>query len=257
MPRLIVLTMKPLIVANWKCNPTTLEESKQLFNSVKKGIKSIKGVEVVICPPFVYLSAVVSGEGGLALGAQNCFFEEKGAYTGEISVIMLKDLGVEYVIIGHSERRKYFKETDEEINKKIKKAVGNGLKVILCVGESAEEWEQGKKSQVLKSQLENDLNKITRDEMKNIAIAYEPVWAIGTGNNCSVGETMTSMLFIRQVLNNLYNREVANKTRILYGGSVNGNNSGPYVKEALANGLLVGGASLKAEEFLKIIKSAE
>ena len=271
----LLIIMKPLIVANWKCNPTTLKESKQLFDSIKKGVKNIKSTEVVICPPFVYLSAVAGvpfgSEGGLALGAQNCFWEEKGAYTGEISVPMLKNLGIKYVIIGHSERRKYFRETDKEINKKIKKAVGNGLKVILCVGESEEEWKQGpvesprergsstgqgKKSQVLKLQLENDLNKITRDEMKSISIAYEPVWAIGTGNNCSVGETMKSILFIRQTLTNIYNRETADKTRILYGGSVNGENSGPYIKEALANGLLVGGASLKAEEFVKIVKSA-
>ncbi len=254
--------MKPLIVANWKCNPTSSKEAKELFDSVKKGIKNIKSTEVVICPPFVYLSLLVSsasafakGFGGLAFGSQNCFWEEKGAYTGEISATMLKNLGVEYVIIGHSERRKYFRETDEEINKKIKKAVGVGLKVILCVGESAEEWKQGKKSQILKFQLKNDLNKITRNEIKNIAIAYEPVWAIGTGNNCSVDETMKSTLFIRQTLTNLYNREVADKTRILYGGSVNSENSGPYIKEALANGLLVGGASLKTDEFVRIVKS--
>jgi len=247
--------MKPLIVANWKMNPTSQKEAKQIFDAIKKGIKSAKNVEVVICPPFVYLANTQYLTPNIKIGAQNCLWEEKGAYTGEISAIMLKNLGIEYVIIGHSERRKYFKETDEEINKKIKEAVGVGLKVILCVGESAEEWKQGKKSQVLKSQLKNDLNKITRDEIKNIAIAYEPVWAIGTGNNCSVDETMKSILFIRQTLTNLYNREVADKTRILYGGSVNGDNSRLYIKEALANGLLVGGASLKADEFIKIVVS--
>jgi triosephosphate isomerase len=242
--------MKPLIVANWKMNPQTEKEAKELFNSVKAGVRNIKMAEVVICPPFIYLASI-KGE-----GAQNCCWEEKGAYTGEISALMLKDLGVEYVILGHSERRKYFKETDEEINKKIKKAIGAGLKVILCIGESAEEWKEGKKSQVLKAQLENDLDKIAREEIKSISVAYEPIWAIGTGNSCSVDETMKSALFIRQTLTNLYNREIADKARILYGGSVNGENSGPYIKEALANGLLVGGASLKADEFIKIVKSA-
>jgi len=245
--------MKPLIVANWKMNPQTEKEAKQLFDSIKKGVKDIKTAEVVICPPSVYLA---SDKGGISLGGQNCHWEEKGAYTGEISALMLKDLGADYVILGHSERRKYFKETDEEINKKIKKAVEVGLKVILCIGESAEEWKQDKKSQVLKSQLENGLDKVTKDGMKNISIAYEPIWAIGTGDSCSVDETMKSVLFIRQTLTNIYNREIADKTRILYGGSVNGENSGPYIKEALANGLLVGGASLKADEFIKIVKSA-
>ena len=165
-------------------------------------------------------------------------------------------MGFDYIIIGHSERRKYFKETDEEINKKIKRALGAGLKIILCIGETAEERDKGKKTEVIRLQIQKDLEKITKNELRNISIAYEPVWAIGTGNNCSLEETMTSVLFIRQVLNNLYNREVADKTRILYGGSVNGNNSGSYIKEALANGLLVGGASLKADEFVRIVKSA-
>lgn len=215
-------------------------------------IKNIKGVETVICPPFIYLPLFK----GLTLGAQNCFWEEKGAYTGEVSALMLKNMGVEYVILGHSERRKYFEETDEEINKKVKSVLSAGLKIILCVGETDEERKKGKKTQVIKDQLIKGLEGVSRAAMGDISIAYEPVWAIGTGNNCSVDETMTSVLFIRQTLSNLYNRETADKTRILYGGSVNGDNSGSYIKEALANGLLVGGASLKADEFLKIVKSA-
>lgn len=248
--------MKNLIVANWKMNPASQKEAKQIFESVRKGIRETKA-DVVICPPFIYLPAVAFGKGGLVVGAQNCFFEEKGAFTGEVSALMLKDLGVEYVILGHSERRKYFGETDEQINKKIKKALAAGLKIILCIGETAEQKENGEKIHILKSQLEKCLDKIIKDEMKSIAVAYEPVWAIGTGNNCSVDETMTSVLFIRQTLKAMYNREIADKTRVLYGGSVNGDNSGPYIKEAGANGLLVGGASLKPEEFVKIIKSAE
>lgn len=237
-------------------NPASQKEAKEIFELVKKGFKNQKNAEIVICPPFVYLPAVASGKGGFALGGQNCFYEEKGAYTGEISALMLKNMGAEYVILGHSERRKYFNETDQQINKKIKKALLAGLKVILCVGENAEENKQGKKNQVLKTQLEGCLEKIARDEIKNIIIAYEPVWAIGTGNNCSIDETMSSILSIRQIISRLYNRKIADHVRILYGGSVNSNNSGSYIKEARANGLLVGGASLLADEFVKIVKSS-
>lgn len=243
--------MKPLIAANWKMNPVNQKEAKILFELVKKGVKSQKGVEVVICPPFSYLLLK-----GLVLGAQNCSQEEKGAYTGETSPLMLKDLGIDYVILGHSERRKYFEETDEEINKKIKRAISVGLKVIFCIGENLEQNQVGQKAQILKTQIEKGLDKVTKEEMKSISIAYEPVWAIGTGKNCSVDETMKSVIFIKQTINNLYNREVADKVRILYGGSVNSENSKSYIKEAGAGGLLVGGASLKAEEFVKIVKSA-
>ncbi|MBU3934512.1 triose-phosphate isomerase [Patescibacteria group bacterium] len=248
--------MKPLIVANWKCNPITKKEAGRIFNSIKTGTKNIKGVEIVVCPPFVYLPLALSSKGKFVLGAQNCFWEEKGAFTGEVSALMLKSMGIDYVIVGHSERRKYFKETDEEINGKIKKALSAGLKIILCVGETGQERDSGKKTNVIKNQMARGLERIAKTEMKNISIAYEPVWAIGTGNNCSVEETMTSVLFIRQTLSNIYGRGIADKTRILYGGSVKGDNSGPYIKEALANGLLVGGASLKGDEFAKIAKSA-
>ncbi|MBU4204865.1 triose-phosphate isomerase, partial [Patescibacteria group bacterium] len=207
---------------------------------------------VVICPPFVYLSILK----GLTLGAQNCYFEEKGAFTGEISALILKNMGIDYVIIGHSERRKYFKETNEEINKKIKRAISAGLKVIFCVGETSQERDEGNKTNIIKNQLKEGLEGISKAETKNITIAYEPIWAIGTGNNCSVDETMTSILFIKQTLNNLYNRAVADKTRVIYGGSVKGENSNSYIKEAGASGLLVGDASLKTEEFVKIVKSS-
>jgi len=244
--------MKPLIVANWKMNPLSLKEAKALFEAVRKGVKSVKNADIVVCPPSVYLPLFK----GLVLGAQNCSWEEEGAYTGEISPLMLRDIKVDYVVIGHSERRKYFRETDQEVNKKIRKAIDVGLRVVLCVGETAEERTQGKKSQVLKSQLENGLDKVTKEGMKSVIVAYEPIWAIGTGNNCSTDETMSSVLSIRQMLTNLYNRDLADKTKVLYGGSVNGGNSGSYIKESGANGLLVGGASLKADEFIKIAKSA-
>lgn len=242
--------MKNLIAANWKMNPNSQKEAKEIFDAVRDGVRKLNS-EVVICPPSVYLYASVFGEGVVAMGAQNMFWEDKGAFTGEISSAMLKDLGVEYVIIGHSERRKYFSETDETVNKKIKKALSAGLKIIFCIGETAEERGAGKKNEVLERQIKKGLNGIENWNLKieNLAIAYEPVWAIGTGNNCSVEETKESVNFIRKFL--------PENTRVLYGGSVKSENSGAYVKEAGANGLLVGGASLIAEEFVKIVKSAE
>jgi len=226
-------------------NPSSQKEAEEIFNGIKSGAEGVSS-EVVICPPALYLPLLK----GMLLGAQNVFWEEKGAFTGEISAEMLKDLGVEYVIIGHSERRKYFGETDEIVNKKIKKALEVGLKVIFCIGETAEERNAGKKSEVLERQIAAGLAEIRNPkfEIRNLAIAYEPVWAIGTGNNCSVEETKESLEFIRKIVGDC---------RVLYGGSVKSENSGDYIKIAGANGLLVGGASLNAEEFVKIIKSAE
>jgi triosephosphate isomerase (TIM) len=250
--------MKNIIIANWKCNPASLKEAKKLFNKVKKETEKIKSAQVVVCPPFAWL-AVVSpkrNKGGLILGAQNVCFENTGAFTGEVSVLMLKDLGAEYVIIGHSERRKYFNETDVDINKKIKKSLDAKLKVIFCIGETKEEWEAHQKPEVLERQIAEGLKDITRDEIKNVIIAYEPVWAIGTGNNCSVDETMSSIIFIRKIVSELYNREIADNIKVIYGGSVKSENSEHYIKDSGANGLLVGGASLNPEEFIKIVRTA-
>jgi triosephosphate isomerase len=242
--------MKNLIAGNWKMNPSSKEEAKNIFEIVEDGARDAEA-EVVICPPFVYLPELK----GLTLGAQNMYFEEKGVFTGEISGSMLKDLGVEYVIIGHSERRKYFGETDESVNKKIRKALELGLKVIFCIGETAEERDAGERNGVLQRQITQGLLGV--DNIENINIAYEPVWAIGTGNNCSIEETKESIDFIRSFVDGLYKKEVDDNIRILYGGSVRGDNSGEYIKDAGANGLLVGGASLNPEEFVRIIKSAE
>jgi triosephosphate isomerase len=240
--------MKLLIVANWKMNPTSQKEAEEIFNGIKKGVKDATA-EVVVCPPFAWLAVVPPrrDDGGFALGAQNCFWEEKGAFTGEVSPAMLKNLGAKYVIIGHSERRKYFNETDETINKKIKRVLESGLRIIFCIGETAEERDAGKKNEVLQRQIQQGLKDVV--DIENVNVAYEPVWAIGTGNNCSVQETKESIDFIRKF--------VKADTRILYGGSVKSENSGAYIKDAGANGLLVGGASLDAEEFVKIVKSAE
>ena len=233
-------------------NPQSLTEAKQLFNSVKRGLRGVKNAVAVICPPFIYLP-IFSGQTSekFSLCAENCFFEEIGAFTGEISATMLKNLGVEYVILGHSERRKYLGETDEMINKKIKAAISKGLKVILCVGEDFKIRQRGKKAveKFVKNQLQKDLKGIVnlKLEIKNLAIAYEPVWAIGTGRACESKEAKEVNFFIKKSLNN-------KNIPILYGGSVNSKNASDYIKISGFQGLLVGGASLVAEEFIKIVK---
>lgn len=254
---------KPLIIANWKMNPATRKEARHLFEVVRKGIKGIKEVEVVICPPFVWLTNIeISKYRNINLGAQDCFWEEKGAYTGEISPLMLKDLGCQYVIIGHSERRQYFGQTDEMINKKIKAALKARLKPILCVGEKirdtfdSEGRPLNEMSLVVKEQLEKDLSGVSIGRISDIIVAYEPVWAISTSNGlaCSPDEAMKAALLIKKILTKLYTRQVAEQVRILYGGSVNSQNAADYIKGAGMAGLLVGGASLNASEFVKIVE---
>jgi len=238
--------MKVLVVGNWKCNPVSLVEAKQLFNLIKRGLKNIKKVEVVICPPFIYIPTFQhSNILTIKLGAQDCFWEKKGAYTGEISPTMLKDLGCQYVLLGHSERKR-LGETDEIINKKLKAALSAKLNPIFCLGETEKERDEGEIQNILKSQLEKGLNKISKKEIKNIVIAYEPVWAIGTGNPCHPSEAKKVLLFLRKFFK---------KNLILYGGSVNSKNATPYIKEAKFQGLLIGGASLNAKEFIKIVKN--
>ena len=247
--------MKALIVANWKCNPTSLKEAKQLFNSIKRKRRNIKNVEVVICPPFIYISKLVEkiGRGKksqIGFGAQNCFWEKEGAFTGEISPLMLKNLGLKYVILGHSERRKYLRETDEMINKKIKKALEFNLKPILCIGEK-----KGQTFGILESQIKDGLKNVSKTRIKNVIIAYEPIWAIGTGKFCSFDRVLSAALFVRKVIYKKYSRILASNLRILYGGSVNKENAKSYIKESGVNGLLVGGASLKTNEFIEILKA--
>ncbi len=259
--------MKTLIVANWKCNPTTLAEAKWLFDSVKKGVKKIKKAEVVVCPPSIYLSELKSQDSTLKIGAQNCFWEKEGAYTGEISALMLKNIGCQYIIVGHSERRKYFNETDEIVNKKLKSVLDAGLLPILCIGETKKERDQGKTDKVLKKQIETDLKGIKNlkatlrgvrfasSKIKNLILAYEPIWAIGSGKPCDVEEAQKAGLLIKKIISNLFNIKIAEKIQILYGGSVNSKNAEGYIKEAGLDGLLVGGASLKSNEFVRIVKS--
>ena len=249
--------MELFIVANWKLNPSTRSEAKRLFNLVNRVFKSIKNkdMEVVICPPSVYLPELRKQKSSLKLGAQNCFWEEKGAFTGEVSSSMLKDLGCQYVILGHSERRGYFSETNEMVNKKIKAAISTKLKPILCIGETEVERKKGLTQKVLRSQIKKGLKKITKQEIKKIIIAYEPIWAIGTGKACSPKDAKRAAIFIRKIISKIYNQKTAKKIPVLYGGSANSQNAAPYIFEANFQGLLVGGASLNPKEFVRIIKN--
>ena len=242
---------KPLIIANWKCNPTTSKQAEHLFETVKKELVKTKEAEVVICPPFVWLSLLgASSRGGSAFGSQDCHWEEKGAYTGQISPLMLKNLGCRYVIIGHSERRKYCQETDEIVNKKVKVVLKTRLRPIVCVGEEVGD----EMSLVVGEQIEKDLTGIVAARIREVIIAYEPIWAIGTGAPCSSDDAMRAALFIRKTLTKLYDRSIAEKVKILYGGSVTSQNAADYIKGATMNGLLVGNASLNATEFVKIVR---
>lgn len=249
--------MRPLIVANWKCNPTSLNEAKRLFNLVKNGTKNIKKVEVVICPPFAFLSNIQYLISNIQLGSQDCFWEEKGAYTGEVSPIMLKNLGVKYVIIGHSERRRHLSETDEMINKKIRAVLEVGLTPILCIGETRDERDKEETENVLQNQITLALRNVSSSKLQasRIVIAYEPIWAIGTGNPCDTEEAQKMSLLIRKIISKIYSNRISKNIRIIYGGSVNRKNAQGYIKEAGLQGLLAGGASLDAEEFISIVKS--
>ncbi len=247
--------MKPLIVANWKMNPQTLREAKQLFDLVKIGVKNIKKAEKVICPPFLFLSNIQHLKSNIKLGAQNVFWEKEGAYTGEISPLMLKDAGCEYVIVGHSERRGYFKETDEMISKKLKAVLKEKLTPILCIGETKEQRNKGETDRILKKQIETALEKVSSSKFSKITIAYEPIWAIGTGKPCDVEEAQKIGLLIRKIISGLYGPKSAKNVQVLYGGSVSSKNAAGYIKEAGLQGLLIGGASLKAKEFIKIVKT--
>jgi triosephosphate isomerase (TIM) len=250
--------MKPLIIANWKCNPDSLNQAKRILDPIKRSVAKKKNAEVVICPPFIYLPELIksAGKTKIKIGGENCFWEEAGSFTGEISAKMLKDLGCSHVIIGHSERRKYFKETNKLINKKIKLALRNNLKVIFCIGETKEEKDKGDFSKVIKEQVKKGLKNVPRSEMKKVIIAYEPVWAIGSGNPCRPVQAQVTSLLVKKILTEMYNRKAAEEVPVLYGGSANKDNSLDYLKEEGIKGLLIGGASLKPKEFIEIINDA-
>lgn len=247
--------MNPLIVGNWKCNPVTLKEAQNIVSAIEEGIKVVDNPGVVICPPSVFLPSLIK-EGNISFGAQNCFSEDKGAFTGEISVRMLEDLKVGYVIIGHSERRIIFKETNEEINKKVIKVLDSNITPILCIGENKEQKDNKKTFEVLEEQLSKCLDNVYEDDVKNLILAYEPVWAIGTGNFAKVEDIIEVRDFLKDLVSKLYNRGISDNLKILYGGSVDSKNASSYLKDAKMDGLLVGGASLKPEEFIRIIKNS-
>jgi triosephosphate isomerase len=242
----------PLIAGNWKMN-TTVNEAMKLVREMRPRLDEIGGVEKVICPPFVSLVAVkeLINASSIKLGAQNLHFEEKGAYTGEISSLMLAEL-CEFVIIGHSERRQYFHETDEVVNKKIRAALKVGLKPILCVGERLEENEAGRTEEIVSRQLSGSLSGMK--ELNGLVIAYEPVWAIGTGRAATGRQANDTIGFIRHNISELYGKKVAENLRILYGGSVTAENIAEFIRQPEIDGALVGGASLKADQFISIVK---
>jgi triosephosphate isomerase len=248
----------PFMAGNWKMNKT-VGEALDLVRELKAAISGVKTVEVAVAPPFTALYAIRKELEGssIHLAAQNLYWEEKGAFTGEVSPLMLKEVGCDYVIIGHSERRQFFGETDETVNRRIKAALAQGLKVIFCIGETLREREEGKTFSVIERQLEGGLKGLGDQEMTNMAIAYEPVWAIGTGKTATPEQAEEVHRFIRGKIEKLYSREVSEEIRVQYGGSVTPENVKGLMNQPNIDGALVGGASLKAESFSKIVRFKE
>jgi triosephosphate isomerase len=248
---------KKVIAGNWKMN-YDLSESQNLITRLTSGLSNLKiNCDIIICPPFTSLSEAntLIKNTIVKLGAQNVYSEDNGAFTGEISPLMLKSVGCEYVIIGHSERRTIFKESNEMINKKIRKALGYGLKVIFCVGETLEEREKNITKEVVKKQVIEGLQGIPGKSMSEIIIAYEPVWAIGTGRNATPQQAQDVHFFIRKLIEDNYSAGIADNLTIQYGGSVKPDNAKELLSQHDIDGGLVGGACLKAESFIEIIKA--
>jgi len=248
----------PLIAGNWKMNKTIVE-SVALVKEIKDFVREIKGVDIVVCPPFTSLWVVkeIINVTNIHLGAQNIYWETKGAFTGEISPLMLKDVGCEYVILGHSERREHFKETSEEVAKKTKAAFSVNLIPIVCVGENSEERESGKAKNVIEQEIKALFSEIDSTLAGRIIIAYEPIWAIGTGKFASPEDANLIIKFIRELFSSEYGSRVAERMRILYGGSVDPKNINEFMNESEIDGALVGGASLYALSFSQIVKATE
>jgi len=246
---------KPVIAGNWKLFKKTAE-ALQLVQELSSLVKDVKDVEIVIAPSFTVLGPIRSllFDSAISVAGQDCFWEEEGAYTGEVSPGMLVDAGCSHVIIGHSERRQLFAETDEKINKKIRAATRAGLTAIFCIGETLQEREAGQTFTVLECQLKKGLDNLFPDEIKNVILAYEPVWAIGTGKTATAEQAQESHEFIRQLIAELYSTSLADGIRILYGGSVKPDNIRSLMLQPDIDGALVGGASLTAESFASIIR---
>lgn len=243
----------PLIAGNWKMNKTP-QEAVELINTLKPLVQNA-AAEVVVCPTFVALSDVQKAVQGsnIKVGAQNMHHQDSGAYTGEISPVALKSMNIEYVILGHSERRQYFRESNEEINMKLAAALRHGLRPILCVGETLEQREKGITFDVIKEQVQKCLSDLQQYNLEDLVIAYEPVWAIGTGKTATKEDANEVIGFIRNQLKEVLNEKLSLSTRILYGGSVKSSNAKELMEMSEIDGALVGGASLKAEEFAKIV----
>jgi len=245
------------IAGNWKMN-TTAAEAVELVRSLKDLVKDVTKVRMAVCPPFPYLSQVaeILKDSPIDLGAQNMFWENQGAFTGETSGKMLKDVGCKYVIVGHSERRHFFSETDSMVNRKAASALETGLNPILCIGETLEERESDRTLYVIRSQLQNGLENIDEDAIQEITFAYEPIWAIGTGKTATPEQAEDIHRFIREWLVEHYSKSSAENICIQYGGSVKPANAKELLSQPNIDGALVGGASLKAEDFAGIIKAS-
>lgn len=246
---------KPIIAGNWKMYKT-VERAINLVGELADLVSNVRDVEIVVCPPFTALDAVIDTAAGtnIKVGAQNMHWETEGAFTGEVSPLMLKQMGCNYIILGHSERRQYFGETDENVNRKLKSALRYQLTPIVCVGELLEQRESGITEQVIRTQVEASLAGLETSEVPILIVAYEPVWAIGTGKTASNEDAQNVIGFIRKVIAEMYGEASANQVRILYGGSVKPDNIKGLMQEKDIDGALVGGASLDADTFGKIVK---
>ena len=249
---------KKIVAGNWKMNKTNSEAVKTV-TELKEIVNGLNGAEIVVATPFTAISDVVKAVAGanIKVAAQNMHWEEKGAFTGEIAPCMLKELGVEYVILGHSERREYFGETNEIVNKKVKAALKNGITPILCVGEKLADREAGNTENVVKDHTVGGMKDLTKEEAAKVVIAYEPVWAIGTGKTASPEQAEEVHLFIRTLLTEMYDAATAEKIVIQYGGSMNAANSKDLLAKPNIDGGLIGGASLVPADFSVIVKNAQ
>ncbi|HEX3030929.1 MAG TPA: triose-phosphate isomerase [Bacillota bacterium] len=245
----------PIIAGNWKMNKT-VSEAGELVADLKQAVAGVQGVEVVVCPPFTALAqAVAQAQGSeIKVGAQNMYWEEKGAFTGEVSPAMLKEVGCTYVILGHSERRQFFGETDETVNRKVKTAFNFGLLPIVCVGELLQEREAGNTDKVVTSQISGSLADLSVEQVSQLVVAYEPVWAIGTGKTASNEDAQQVIGLIRRHIAGMYGQQAAEAVRIQYGGSVNADTIKGLMAQPDIDGALVGGASLSAQAFAPIVK---
>lgn len=243
---------RKLVIGNWKMNPDSVEEAKRIIKEVKKAAGNLSKTDVVACPPFVFAHLVLGRSGSVALGAQDVFAEERGSYTGEVSALMLHDIGAEYVIIGHSERRA-MGETDEMVARKVEAVVTAGLTAVVCVGEHVHDA-QGAYLEPLKEQIKASLAKVTKKYVKKVVMAYEPIWAIGAKDAMDPAVVQEMMIFIRKVLSDMYGQGEVSSLPILYGGSVNFRNAGDILEKGDVDGFLVGRESVNPPGFVELLK---